>query len=499
MSDTRQIKLSGRLLARGAIWNFIGLGAPLLVGIFTIPLLLSGMGTERFGLLTIIWMGVGYFSLFDMGVGRALTKLVAERLNSEEAGHLGSLIWTAMFLIFLLGLVGTFIILLFASPLINHVFNIELNMQGEALTAFRLLGIGLPVVTLTSALIGLLEAHHRFRAITIIRVPLGVATFLAPLISLQFTTSLVWATVALMFARMIAFVAFFLAAANVQGELNKFRKPVLKQMKPLFHFGGWLTVTNIISPVMVYFDRFFIGAAMSMTAVAYYAAPYSVLARIQVLPTSILGVLFPAMATVIALDRQRLPRFFEKAAITLILLMAPTMSFFFLLGPEALELWLGEEFRFAATPVVHWLALGWLVNTLARPASTILQSAGRPDLTAKVHMIEIIPYLLALWLLIEKFGIAGAAAAWFLRVLVDAIILNALVWRILPDLAPVIKKIFLIAIVVLIGAFLAWQIEPLTHRFFILVLVSILSAFWLWPIVSTLLKQNIIKPSNSSA
>lgn len=73
--------LSGRLLARNTIWNLAGTAAPLLVAVIAVPHLIEGMGKERFGLLAIIWMGIGYFSLFDMGLGQALTMLVAEHLG----------------------------------------------------------------------------------------------------------------------------------------------------------------------------------------------------------------------------------------------------------------------------------------------------------------------------------------------------------------------------------------------------------------------------------
>jgi len=75
---------SGWRIARNTVWNFSGIVAPLLVAVFTVPLLIVGMGKERFGLLSIIWMGVGYLSLFDMGLGRALTRLIAERLGKNQ-------------------------------------------------------------------------------------------------------------------------------------------------------------------------------------------------------------------------------------------------------------------------------------------------------------------------------------------------------------------------------------------------------------------------------
>ena len=71
---------SGRTLARNTIFNLIGQIAPMLVAIFTIPVLIRVLGTDRFGVLTLAWLLVGYFSLFDLGIGRALTQLVGRKL-----------------------------------------------------------------------------------------------------------------------------------------------------------------------------------------------------------------------------------------------------------------------------------------------------------------------------------------------------------------------------------------------------------------------------------
>ncbi|NOY58371.1 MAG: hypothetical protein GXO75_05495, partial [Calditrichaeota bacterium] len=60
-------------------------------------------------------------------------------------------------------------------------------------------------------------------------------------------------------------------------------------------------------------------------------------------------------------------------------------------------------------------------------AFAMVQAVGRPDLTAKLHLIEAPFYLLVLWLLVGKFGIQGAAIAWSLRVFVDTIALLSFV------------------------------------------------------------------------
>src|SRR5260370_17788980 len=94
---------SGRLLARNTVWNLIGYGAPMAVAVFCIPILIRGLGKERFGVLTLAWALIGYASLFDLGLGRALTQLVARKFGGRGEREIPSLACTSLPLITLFG------------------------------------------------------------------------------------------------------------------------------------------------------------------------------------------------------------------------------------------------------------------------------------------------------------------------------------------------------------------------------------------------------------
>src|SRR5579862_825136 len=98
---------SGRRLARNTVWNLIGNGAPLVVAFFCIPLLIKGLGTDRFGVLTLAWAVIGYATLFDLGLGRALTQLIAQKLGSGEEQDVPVLLWTSLLLLLALGVLAT--------------------------------------------------------------------------------------------------------------------------------------------------------------------------------------------------------------------------------------------------------------------------------------------------------------------------------------------------------------------------------------------------------
>ena len=67
---------SGSLIAKNTIFNLLGYGIPLIIAILIIPFLIKGLGNEKFGILSLSWVIIGYFSLFDFGIGKLLLKLL---------------------------------------------------------------------------------------------------------------------------------------------------------------------------------------------------------------------------------------------------------------------------------------------------------------------------------------------------------------------------------------------------------------------------------------
>ena len=53
---------------------------PAIVGVVAIPIIIRGLGLEQYGILSLALIIVTYFSLFDSGLGSAITKFVAAAL-----------------------------------------------------------------------------------------------------------------------------------------------------------------------------------------------------------------------------------------------------------------------------------------------------------------------------------------------------------------------------------------------------------------------------------
>ena len=154
-----------------------------------------------------------------------------------------------------------------------------------------------------------------------------------------------------------------------------------------------MTVTNIVGPLMVYLDRFLIGALASMTAVAYYTTPYELVTKLGIIPVALVGVLFPAFSTTFAHDRSYTTQLFSQGVKFIFLGMFPVILLIVTFANEGIYLWLGAEFAQNSSYVLQWLAAGVFINSLAQVAFAMIQGAGRPDLTAKLHLLELPFYL----------------------------------------------------------------------------------------------------------
>ena len=412
---------SGGGIARNTLWNLAGQIAPLLAAVFAIPVLIKGLGVDRFGVLTLAWMVIGYFSLFDLGLGRALIKLVSEKLGAGRPEEIPELVWTALVLMCLLGMLGAGVTLVLTDWLVTDVLNIPVELQAETAASFRLLAWSVPVVILTTGLRGILEAYQRFDLVNLVRVPLGILTFLSPVAVLPFSNHLDVIVMVLLGLRiLICVIHVLLCERVVPGLFRRFAFSRL-QVRPMLGFGGWMTVTNVVGPMMVYIDRFVIGSVLTMAAVAYYVTPYEVITKLLVIPGALVGVLFPAFSANLAGDRSHAASLFGSGVRWVFLALFPVVLLATVFASEGLRLWLSEDFARNSTGVLQWLAAGVLLNGLAHVPFAFIQAAGRPDLTAKLHLVELPFYLFGLWWFMNQWGLVGAAAAWTLRAGFDAV------------------------------------------------------------------------------
>lgn len=207
-------------------------------------------------------------------------------------------------------------------------------------------------------------------------------------------------------------------------------------------FGGWMTVTNVIGPLMMYMDRFVIGAVLTISAVAYYVTPYEIVTRLLTVPAALAAVLFPAFAAAKSSGSSHATTLYSMGERAILGILAPIVLVLVVFAEEGLRLWLGEDFAQNSTAVLQWLAIGVFLNGYAQVPFTFIQGIGRADITAKLHLLELPIYIALMFWLLNAHGIVGVAIAWLLRAAVDAALLTLLAHGLTKDMAAASRQIF---------------------------------------------------------
>lgn len=424
MSEIIGALTSGRLLARNVALNMVGWGLPAVAALAAMPFLVRGLGDARFGILAIAWTTIGYFSLFDLGIGRALTHMVADDMGRDRREETSQAVWTAMAILVPVGTVGALALLVVSPWLVTAWLRVPAGLQAETLTAFRVLALAIPFTAVAAAFRGLLEASQRFGTINALRVPYGLLTFVGPVAVLPFSRSVAAAVTVLTIGRIVLCIAYAVVCARAFPELTKRPRGFgRRHARSLVSYGGWMTVSNVISPLMNTFDRFVIGAVASVAMVSYYAAPHELVTKMWLYTAALWPVFFPAFALAGLREPERSASLFDRALrLTFGGLLLPTFILV-LFARELLGVWLGAGYALQSTVPMQILTIAVFVNCIGQGAYTLIQGLGRPDLTGKFHLAELPVYAGLLWFLIPRYGITGVAIAWAARAIIDALLL----------------------------------------------------------------------------
>lgn len=413
-------RVGGRLLARNTAINLAGRIVPLLVGVAAMPYVVHRLGPDRFGILALAWIVVGYFALFDLGIGPATTKFVAEYLGRGEAEKLPELIWTAVITQSCFGVVAGILLAVVSPVLVDRLLKIPLALHGQAHLVFLILALSLPATFAAGSLGGVLAASQRFDLFNAVSVPASALNYLLPVVALALGYGLPAIVAFLVLARVVMLAVSFLLCVRLYPTLGLGLRFDHRVVWPLLGFGGWVSVSGVVVPVLVYFDRFLIGAVVSVAAVGIYTPPFMVASRLGVLPASLSTALFPAASTSAGRgDSEWVRDAMVRSLKYMLLLVGPAALLLIFFARPLLTLWVGAAFAREGTLVLQILAVGVLANALTYVPYSLIQGIGRPDLTAKLQVAQLPVHLAISWFLVTRLGLRGAALAWTIRMLAE--------------------------------------------------------------------------------
>lgn len=399
--------------------NVVGALIPIGIALVTVPIYVRHVGVSRYGLLSIVWLLLGYFGFLDLGLSSATANALARLRHSSQDARARVLVTTLILNLFL-GLLGSVVFLVFGSYLLQHVFGVQDELKPEIAQAFPWMVGVLPLALLSGVGIGAIESRERFLLANIVQGVGGSLGQIVPVIlAVTVGPSLAIIIPAAVLVRAASTAVILVIVVREEGplSLSQFDRG---QARALIHYGGWVTVSSILGPVLTSLDQFVIATLLNVASVAHYAVPMNLVNRSQLFSSALARTLFPRMSSV---GREHAVDLASRAFTVLSYAYGSICAAAIVFTPTFFRYWLDADFAAIAAPVAEILFFGAWINGLAFVPYALMQSQGRPDITAKFHAIEVVPFIGILWLFTSVYGVTGAALAWSMRCAADAILL----------------------------------------------------------------------------
>ena len=405
-------------VVRNTGWNLASALLPTVVSIVSVPLYIHAMGEARYGVIAIVTSLLGYFGLFDFGLSAATAQRIAATPTDDLEGR-RQIFWTAATVNLGLGLVGALILLPVAVVFFAQ-FKAPSEITQEIRAVIGWLALVLPIMLLTGVLRGALQGAGRFAELNLISLVLGPVGQLVPLaVAIWVSPRLGWVLPALYGVRLLQLVVQGIVVVR-RVTLGWSPRIDRARIRDLLSFGGWVTLSAVIDPLLTTVDRFVIASRIGVQAVSHYTVPYQLAQRSLILPSALMDALLPRIAAAPAEEAAALTTRGIRATVAL---LTPAVVAGMIFIHPFLELWISPDFADKASLSAQWMLAGCWANAIGVCCFVHLRAVGRPRSIAVSHLLELVPYLAVLTLGIHLFGLAGAAAAFAFRVFLDNLLL----------------------------------------------------------------------------
>lgn len=402
-------------ILKNSFYNFAGYLIPGILSIFILGYTARILNVEKFGLLMMIMAIVGYAGIFDMGISRAVIREVA--LYKDNKFELGRILSTSNIIVIFLGFIATLSIIFFKYEIQSYL-SVSQAIVDDVLSALVVISFSIPIYLSTQVISALYEGRQEFLKVNIYKTYSGILITIIPFIFITFQPTLYFATLGLLVSRILSLIILLYFLRAEFGLL--FKGFNLNNFKRLISFGGWVAVTNIISPILSYVDKLIISNNLGANMLGFYTAPSEIIARMNILPNGISRTIFPLLTE--SIDKKNEIK--NKSYILMFVIILPVVIFGIFYSDQIIRIWFGDVYVENSKHILQILLIGFFFNALAQIPYTNIQAKGYSNITAIVHIVEAIPFLILLMYSIKNFGIIGVACVWSGRVIIDFIILE---------------------------------------------------------------------------
>jgi O-antigen/teichoic acid export membrane protein len=387
------------------------------LGLIVLPILVKGLGAERYGLLALSLALIGFAAIADLGVGRAAAKFLAEDFEKNEVTRTQTHLANALTISTAMGLAGTGLLVLAAPLLVDRVLKIPANLAGEATTVLWITSFGLLPVLLRIAFDGALAGHHRI-------AELSVGNVLANTLKAGLSVTAVLTGRSIVGVVLANVCVSYLHAAGLWLYTRRYFSGQVKIglgwdsgiARDLVRLGLFSSAGTFLAGFLLfYFDRFVIAMFLPLAALGYYSAAFDITSKQCYISNPIGQSFYPVFSGKATAGPAEFEKHYFRANKMQAIGLTGLAAMLMVLARPLLTYWISPNVAAHSTAVMAMLTFALLVSSyVTLPYIAILAGSAHPAVGPKILATAFAVHVLASLLLVRAAGILGVAAAVWL-------------------------------------------------------------------------------------
>jgi O-antigen/teichoic acid export membrane protein len=410
-------------VVRGTVWSVVASGVAAGVSFLVTPFTLRLFGPEQYGIWAILTTIISYFGFADIGMGTASTRFATEAHHQGDSQREADVIWTSLVVGFTSAAIFALLLSLCAGGIVSVLIHGSPQFHQQAAMGLRFAGLVFLGYVLSNVLNTAELVRLRIGLFSSISTGAAILQITLVPIVLTFGGGLRGAAATLAALALLTAIVHGLVGASIFPQLwtGRVRKVLIS---PLLLFGAPLVFSFFAEMALLASDKLVLARVAGPRAVAHYAVAASFAALLAIVPQSLSRAMIPAFGRYLAVnDTDSLNTFFARAIRGNILWLAPAVLAGWIICRPFLALWAGAEYGRESWAPALILLVGCAVDAVSLLPARLLVASGRTKNLALLYSAQVPIFLLAAFLLAQRYGIIGVAVAWTSRSLVNSVLL----------------------------------------------------------------------------
>jgi len=381
------------------------------VFVFLTPFIAGKLGTQLFGLWSLIQATVSILGLMDMGFATSVVKFVADARGKKDKERLSCL--TATFFWLYVGLGTLLMIIAFVTvPWIPEMLKIEPEYAKAGNAVFLIIAFRFALAMPLGLFVGMMVSYQKQWLANLIKAGgillyAGLAVWALtanPSIQLLAWMSLISNTLACT----IGFILCIFKLPNFSIYPSKVK---LKLLPEVTSFSLFFFIINISGFIYTRVDLIIVQRFLTLSSVALYAVASRVTSQVSVLCRQMTNALTPMIAELKGAKEEKNIRIvFQKGSKLTIAFAIPLLTGLFWYSKDILGIWMGEDFV-GATIALRILIGATFITIIHANSNNVLAMTGQHKFLSYCFVGGQLFNLTLTLLLVRPLGIAGVALA----------------------------------------------------------------------------------------